>query len=402
MLGLTVVVAVALAQEDTREVVDNGDGTWSVRADDVPTTDAGGGTWRYLGQVRAPYERAPRPPMPVTAGGTRPLPLAEELLSLRMTDASGAVWELQDVNEEAIDPDLARAAQENSDAWQAVDEPMRIDGTFYPDSWFKKNCDSDPEDDIRLWNEDESRFKETSPYTARQEGAVYVNANGLNCSGALLLQRWVLSAAHCVMDEDGEFDVHSWEVTVRDVYGNERNGLQMFVPSAYTHEHDYGDDWLLIKLQAAFSGLQDMDLYDGADQDFIAIDDNVHMLGYPVYTWQYVGLAPPFNNAIHECERNELGPVGQEEELYHQIDAEVSSVTPSLKRVLMESDGGGGQSGAPYFFCPTGADDVCAFGDKAKIISTHAGHWSNLWNYHNVGPRAATIRPQVQFIIQNN
>lgn len=60
------------------------------------------------------------------------------------------------------------------------------------------------------------------------------------------------------------------------------------------------------------------------------------------------------------------------------------------KRVKLKSDGTPGQSGSPYYFCPVGADHLCASTDPGEVVAVHAG-FNPLENRY-VGPKANSFR----------
>ena len=113
-----------------------------------------------------------------------------------------------------------------------------------------------------------------------------------------------------------------------------------------------------------------MDLYGASDSGFEDIDDKIHLLGYPRFVL----------NAAGDCKAGN-------EDLFHLKNAKATSTHAG--RVRFKSDGAPQQSGAPYYFCPEGPDDVCGPGEEGRVVAVHAGF--NPVSNRYVGPKASAF-----------
>lgn len=378
-----------------RVKLDNGDGTWSyaVPGEFDPETRVRGNiiTWRYDGQAR--FSHAPTFGAPRTFVVPEPEPHdpLDQLMQMRRVDREGRVWVVDAVDEEAWA--LARAphpAEVEGDEPTDV-SPLRtpeaplVPGTvvtWQPASWTHSDCEPGgwPNgNELHVW-EGDSRNEITSGHTARQQTAVTIRVNGaVRCSGVILLQDEVLTAAHCVSDDSNNpIDVNDVQVC-RDDIAACIDAADIDFSASYGGGSgsgggtDFEDDWAIVELSqtwaaAGFSTPSDMDLSSSSDATLAALT-KVHNLAFP--QWMPGCDESSGTRLIHNLEEEPIAAI-------------------EAKRLRLKLDGSPGHSGSPIYFCPDGDDDVCASGDKGFVIAVFSG-WNTLDNRH-VGPKVSSFR----------
>lgn len=240
-----------------------------------------------------------------------------------------------------------------------------------------------------MWD-GESRVRQSSPFNNREEGAVLIMVDIPNsslfsiCSGVVLRDEWILTVAHCLIDHDGEpfFDDPS-DIDVESVFNEHEQAVAAIDSGSYNWtiaDEDYDDDWALIKLDTGgfTTDLQDMDLWGGSDSTFQDIGSNVHLLGYPANIL----------DSNDDC-------VDGDFDLFHMGDA--LTMATAGARVKFKADSGPQQSGAPYYFCPEGADDTCGSGELGEVVAIHAGY--NTVENRQIGPKASSFDDTAIFIM---
>ncbi|MCB9717103.1 MAG: trypsin-like peptidase domain-containing protein [Myxococcales bacterium] len=375
---------------------DNGDGTWSyVVADDFDPERRVQGeiiTWRYDGQAR--FSNEPR------FGGERTFVVPEEqaedpldqLLAMRRVDREGRVWVVDGVDEEswararadARHPDEHEGDEPDPSAAFTTPEAPLEPGTvvtWQPASWTHLDCipggGLNP-NELHLW-EGESRDEIFSGHTARQQTAVKVRVNGsVVCSGVILRQDQVLTAAHCVSDDSnnpiavGTVDVCRDDIAACIDADDIDFSASYGGGSGSGGGTDFADDWAIIELEqtwsaAGFGTAEDMDLSSASDS-VLANLTKVHNLAFPQFL---PGCTLSSGNTlIHNLENEPIASIQN-------------------KRLRLKIDGSAGHSGSPVYYCPAGDDDVCASGDIGFVIAVFAG-WNTGDNRH-VGPKASSF-----------
>ncbi len=384
----------APAAERTGEIVDNGDGTWSYAlADDFdPETLVHGNivTWRYDGQARfssAPTFGAPRTFVVPEDEPSDPL---EQIMQMRRVDRDGRVWVVDEIDEEAwAQVNQRHPAEAEGDEpdqslpLRTMEEPLQPGTvvTWQPASWTHSDCIAggglNP-NELHVW-EGDSRNTIVSGHTARQQTAVTIRVNGaVTCSGVIIHQDEVLTAAHCVSDDSNNpIDVNTVQVCRDDISacidaedidfsGSYGGG------SGSGGGTDFEDDWAIVELEqtwsaAGFGTAEDMDLSSAGD-DVLADLTNVHNLAFPQF--------------LPGCS------VSSGTTLIHNQEWEpIASI--QNKRLRLKLDGSPGHSGSPIYYCPDGDNNVCGADESGFVIAVFSG-WNTADDRH-VGPKTASF-----------
>jgi hypothetical protein len=343
-------------------------------------------TWRYVGQVPPAVTRpSPEEPLRYVVDSSRAkMPAHEAFLGAKRVDTAG-LWELI-----AVDVNKLPMAGESADEAFLLDAELEDsdeelpDGTvieWTPLSWDTDDCNNNGSDDKFIWS-GESR---TTANTAFSRPRTVVRISEFaQCSGVIIRDRWILTAAHCVSDNMGQ-PAEEWNVTVALPWANVSVGSVELLVLAPGYDpdlgHDFNKDWALLRLASPLvTNPEAMVLSQAADSTITGLGANVHNLGFPA---RFPG-----------CSLNS----DTSRPLVHSADNEVTA-TPS-EAFRWKGDASGAQSGGPLYYCPTGDDLVCAPGDLGYVLAVVGGYSS----YYSrlVGPKIPYWKSIIEGVVDVN
>jgi V8-like Glu-specific endopeptidase len=253
--------------------------------------------------------------------------------------------------------------------------------------WNQPSCAASPEDN-RYYDEDDDRWEVDPSLNARTKAIVQVERRSgndwkLQCTGTILRDRYVLTAAHCVYDsQNNRIPNPDLRVVRADLQFNPGKTIgvsQKHIPSGYSSPGaDPKDDYTLLRLDAPFvQPFSDMDVSSASDSTMSNLG-GVFNLAYPAYE-RNCGL-----NGWRHLLRNDDETLGS---IYS-------------KKVNLKMDSGPGHSGSPVYYCPDGDSYGCVGTEEGFILAIISG-----WNGFEttvVGPKGASFRDWATGIMDNN
>jgi len=253
------------------------------------------------------------------------------------------------------------------DTW-AIDTPL---------AWTRTDCDNDDRNDMAAWGVDD-RTNTVNPMNTVQRKVLVLQATwadpltpSMACSGTLVDNNSLLTAAHCVLDANG---VPANNV-IACTYGNAQSPAHCFQTlgarpvGPWAATGDMRDDYAMVHLQGLVRSW--MPLSNASDAELTA--DRAYNVGYP-------GFKPT-------CTSNFTSPV----------DPAISfGITPMQANDIVSAtpagligthiDMGRGHSGGPFFNYPAGC---CTSEALTGVVS---GHRQMLFTSYNGGPKVRDIR----------
>jgi V8-like Glu-specific endopeptidase len=382
---------------DDLEKIDNGDGTWSYSLPegfDASLAVAGNlVTWQYAGQARFSHDaKAPTSTRHHVVEEEVKLTERQKLGRMKRIDSLGRIWRVAAIDaarwEEVSAPDPVELEDDSLETTpRRTLERELAPGTvipWQPMSWDHENCDGITGKDVHLWDGESRVAKFPSSLSDKQKTAVQVFANGALCSGVIIHQDEILTAAHCVSDDNNNPVPLNTVTVCRYDTGECLGAADIDFSGSYGGGSgngggtDFGDDWAIIELSGSWTTTaEDMDLSSASDTTISNLD-NLKNIGFP-------GFAPTCGAANGNT-------------LYYNKELEpVAGITS--KKLKMKIDGAPGQSGSPIYYCPDGDNDECQDGETGFVIGVFAG-WDSVGNRF-VGPKVPDFKSSADVFLND-
>lgn len=368
-----------------------GDGTFSYRLPaDLVTPDRKverGITWRYQGQ--AAFAAVP---VPARAKLVMDAPqLRDRRSKVQGTvsiDEYGRRWMVEDLDDQAIDMtvgqygeevrqlfgDEADVAPPAPPAQSSTEPPQEI--LWKPLAWNLSDCDGDGKDNIFAWDTDD-RIVFGATLNDRQKKVLLLASAVGSCSGTMVDDEWLLTAAHCVTDSNG--NAVSLSSIDACTYGNDLAPAQCFTATSLVVAGGWNgsgvdDDYAVVRLSSS-PGVGWMAISQASDS--IIENARGYNVGYPGWT--------------KACASQNV-TAAQDSGLFFgrqgfTSDGDVTGL--SGDRIRTRLDVGTGHSGGPYYYYPSGC---CGAHFLTGVATSYV---VTVGNNYNGGPKGPAIRDWV-------
>ena len=276
-----------------------------------------------------------------------------------------------------LDPNIPEYVEESEfKSTRGVEEQL---------TWYTSDCDGNGEDDRFRWDSDD-RVESANPLNTRQKKVMRIQiGNGGLCSGTMVDDQWLLTAAHCVTDANGNnLSLSSFAVCT---HGNYQSSAECFnvtsrvVASGWSSGQNIKDDYAVLKLNAS-PGVGWMAISSASNG---TLESNpVNNLGYPgtnkgpvctsttetpINSWMLIGGAFRLLDASTQ----------------YRSQGELFNATTNIVKTRV--DLAKGHSGGPFFYYPSGCCGAHYLTGVATTFKDPA-----IGNAYTGGPKGPKIR----------
>ena len=359
--------------------------------------------WEYQGQVEFVLEPKAHTRREVVDEPEKPLSAdywIEDILGSERIDELGRLWIAVEVDRDAakemftaydqaveetvgledaslLDPNLPEYVEENESMFTKSMQEML--------TWFLSDCDGNGGLDRFRWDSDD-RVESANLMNVRQRKVmrIQIGNNGL-CSGTMVDDEWLLTAAHCVTDDFGNnLNLSDFVVCT---YGNYQSSAQCFsvvervVASGWSSGQKMEDDYAVLKLSAS----------PGVGWMAISSASNGTLESNPVNNVGFPGTNKgPVCSSTFESSVNSFFLVGGTfrsltASTQYRSQGELFNATTNLVKTRV--DLAKGHSGGPFFYYPSGC---CGSHFLTGVVSAYKN--PTVGNAYTGGPKGPKIR----------